>query len=274
MNKLRLLLIIFTLGIISSGCTKESAPPDLPPEGSFVMQIDNMWDDGSPGPIEASMTESRTNFIFAAANVLWWNAVITVQMAVPAASFLESFNHEAEWDRAGKEWIWTYSFDLNEYTYTAELHGKTGDDGINWSMYISKSDVYTDFLWFTGISATDNKSGTWTLNKDPESIVKDEMDTIPFIEINWSVDDDGTAEIKYTNIEENAANFGNYIHYGRTDDIDLDAFYDIYKSWEDNLISIKWNSTENYGRVLSMPHFTDPYWHCWDEFLRNIACED
>jgi len=274
MNKLRLFLIIFTLGIISFGCTKEDAPPDLPPEGSFVMQIDNMWKDGSPGPLEASMSESRTNFIFAAANVLWWNTILTVQMAIPVAAFVEAFNHEAVWDRPSRTWMWMYSFEINGFTYTAELQGKTIDNEVQWSMYISKSDTYTDFLWFSGISDLNNTYGSWNLYKDPEGGGKDSEAGSPFIDINWSINEDGSSEITYTNVEEALTNNGNYIKYGKTTDPDLDAFYDIFIDWEDNLISIKWNTTDHYGRVLSMAHFKDPYWHCWDEFFRNIACDD
>ena len=102
---------------------------------------------------------------------------------------------------------------------------------------------------------------------------KEDPVSIPFLDIQWSVNQDGTSEIKYTNIEVGSTDNGNYIKYGKVDDPDLDAFYDIFRTWEDNVVSIKWNTSLHHGRVMSMKHFQDPYWHCWNEFYENISCE-
>ncbi len=272
MKKIKIFLTIITLGIISSSCVKHQPAPELPPPGSFVMDIDGMWKN-SPEPVSYSGILPRSNFLFAASNIYWWNTVLTVQMFIPVAAFLESFNHEAVWDGTTKSWIWSYPWSLFNDFYEAELHGKVNNDEIEWSMYISKTDDYTDFLWFTGISKTDNSTGTWTINKDPEDNIKDPGNSLPFLNIQWDINPNGTSDITYTNIMEDSADNGNFIRYGKVDDTDLDAFYDIYKTWEDDLINIKWNTTTHYGRVLSMLHFTNPYWHCWDEFFENIACE-
>ncbi len=111
------------------------------------------------------------------------------------------------------------------------------------------------------------------INKDPGGSVKDPEEVSRLLNIEWNQNTDGTSGITYTSALEGSSDNGNYIRYGKVNDTDLDAFYDIYKSWEDNLINIKWNTSTHYGRVLSMQHFTDPYWHCWSESLENIACE-
>lgn len=273
MKELRFILIIAALVIISSGCTKEDAVPDLPPQGSMVMQIDNFWE-GSPSPVTIETETPHSNFLFAAGNVYVWSTVLTLQMAVPVAAYRESFNNEAVWDRSAKEWVWSYDIDFNTTTYSAELHSNTSGDSVNWEMYISKSSGYTDFLWFSGVSNTANTAGSWTLNKDPDNIIKDVDENVPFLVIEWAIEENGTTELTYTNIEESSANNGNYIKYGKLGDPDLDAFYDIYKNWDEEIISIRWNTTDHYGRVLSMTHFQDPYWHCWNESFLNIACED
>ncbi len=272
MKVLKIILISLTLGIISSGCVKEQPVPDLPPSQSFVLEIDNIWKT-SPAPIENSGILSKSNFVFAAATIYWWNTVLTVQMVVPFAAFVESFNHEPIWDKTAQSWVWSYSIDIHNTTYTAELFAETVTDKVNWTMYVSKTDGYTDFLWFTGTSQTDNSSGSWTINNDPDSSNKDDGSIIPFLYIQWNINDDGTSEITYTIIEEESADNGNYIKYGIIDDPDLNAFYDIFRIWEDNVVSIKWNTTLHYGRILSMLHFQDPYWHCWNESQENIACE-
>lgn len=272
MKEFRFILLILTLGILSSGCVKEDAVPDLPPSGSMIMEIDNIWKD-SPSPGTYPSGSPQANFVFAATNVYVWNAVLTIQMAVPVAAFLESFNHTPEWDKSTSSWVWSYTVDLPNTSYTAELFGESKTDEIHWSMYISKTDGFTDFLWFTGISAMDNKSGSWIINMDPDDNLKDPEIGLPFISIQWSKTGDDIAEISYTNIEEESVNNGSYIKYGLTGDSDLNAFYDIYRIWENNTVNIKWNTSTHFGRVLSMAHFQDPYWHCWTETFANIVCE-
>ncbi len=124
MKIIKSILIIIALGLFSSGCTKQQPEPELPPPGSFVMEIDGMWTN-SPAPGDYPGILSTSNFLFAAANIYWWNSVLTVQLAVPVAAFLESFNHEPVWDNTAKAWIWSYSVNVNNDTYLAQLHGKS-----------------------------------------------------------------------------------------------------------------------------------------------------
>ena len=282
MYKLRFLIILITLGIFLSSCTKEDIAPELPPQGSFVLEIDDIWKDQVPEPAAMSpgMPESMKAlsallgafFVYAAASIFWWNTVLTAHLFIPSAAFLESFNHEAVWDRPSGTWNWTYDVDLPLATFSANLRAETSGDIVKWSMFISKSGGYTDFLWFTGESNVNNSSGWWTINKNPEGIKEDEFG-IPYIDIEWNINTDGTSDITYTNIEPESAENGNYITYGIVNDTDLDAYYDIYRKWEENEVNIKWNKELLYGRVLSMNHFQDPYWHCWNQLFKNIACE-
>ncbi len=271
MKELRLFTIAFALAILSSGCVKEQPKPEIPPSSSFVMEIDNIWT-VTPAPLTKTGLDTKSNFIFGAGTIFWWNTILSVQMVIPVAAFMESFNHDPVWDKTALSWVWSYSINVQNTSYTAELFAEIIDDHVNWAMYISKSDGYTDFLWFTGISNTDNSSGAWVINKNPEGI-KDDIVSVPYLDISWSKNEDGTSEITYARVEPGSADNGNYIRYGITDDPDLDANYDIYSAWEDNQVNIKWNTTLHYGRVLSMTHFLNPYWHCWDENFDNIICE-
>ncbi len=272
MKEIRIIIIVITLGIFSSGCVKEAAVPDLPPKASLAMEFDEIWAT-LPAPEAYTKITPPSNFIFAAASIYWWNAILTIQMAVPVAAFSESFNHDPVWDKSSTSWVWSYTLDFQNTSYTAELFAKSETDKINWSMYFSKEDGFTDFLWFSGTSSMDNTSGLWTINKDPDSNIKDPDKTTPYLEIEWNVSEDGIPDIKYTSIEAKSVNNGSYIHYGKISDPDYDAFYDIYRVWEENLVNIKWNTTSHKGRVLSMADYQNPSWHCWDESFKNIACE-
>jgi hypothetical protein len=85
---------------------------------------------------------------------------------------------------------------------------------------------------------------------------------------------DLTYDITYTNVLDNSEDKGSYIFNGVTDDIEHDAFYNLYNIKEDNSIEIKWHRISKYGRVKNAKHFGDDLWHCWDENLDDMICED
>jgi hypothetical protein len=227
----------------------------------MVMNFDGFWKSDFK-----SATLPVSNFFFAAAHVLFWNAAVTLNLAVPVATFLESFNHEPVWNPSGREWIWSYSVTVGSDVYTADLHGKISIGQVDWSMYISKSGGFTNFLWYSGISKFDNTSGTWYLNKSPE-------DPYQFLQIDWVRGPDGTAEITYLNVTQGAEDKGSYITFGITDEIPLTAYYDIYGKANDRLVNIKWDTVSYAGRVKAPHHFMDSDWHCWDTTFLNAVCE-
>lgn len=272
MKKIMILVFALTLGILSTGCDKDVPVPELPPPASFILEIDKIWKN-SPAQNSNYEEVSHSNFIFAASNIYWWNIILSYQMAIPVAAFLESFNHEPVWDKDANSWVWSYTIDVQNASYTAELFAESSSTEIDWSMYISKTDGYSDLLWFSGTSEKDNSSGTWIINSDPDYFSKYPDTSLPFIGIDWKIDQNSHSEITYKNIQEGTADYGNYIRYGTINDPDLDVYYDIYKNWEDDEVNIKWNSSKHHGKVLSMTHFDNPYWHCWNDQLQNIACD-
>jgi len=65
----------------------------------------------------------RSNWVFAALNVGFWNLAGFVGLAVPVAAFEGSIKQTPVKQPDGS-WIWTYSITVQGVTYTAELHGK------------------------------------------------------------------------------------------------------------------------------------------------------
>ena len=146
-------------------------------------------------------------------------------------------------------------------TYTAKLQAKINDGNINWEMYLSKTNDYQDFNWYSGVSKLDGTEGNWTLRKSPDNAVD-------LLSIQWHRNlTTGTADIKYTNIEAGAAEDGGYITYGKTTDPTYDAYYDIYNKGQDNLVEIEWNIAKKNGRIKNAIAFSDTEWHYWDENL-------
>lgn len=262
--------------LLLAGCGSEDVtgsgpePPEIPPVSTFVMDFGDFTESTSftqvSGDGETVLLGATTeNWSFASLNVLVWNTVLTVGLAVPVASFIAAFGKSPVL-HTDSTWVWSYNFFANDVLHLAELHGRAVGDTVTWSMYISKQDAFTDFLWYTGVSDVQVTEGTWTLNNNPD-------DPTPLLDITWHRNpDEGTADITYTNIVPEGPENGGYISYGITGGIPYDAFYDIYNKGADNHTDIEWNRTTKEGRVRDPNHFADSEWHCWDSALEDVDC--
>jgi len=266
---------VFLVGMLpwQTGCNTnplppdDGQPPDIPPASTFVIDFSDFTEGGAPKEVPnrtdptTMQVVSHANWGFAALNVGVWNVIITVGLAVPVATFLESFNHVPEQQPDGT-WVWSYNVNVGGVIHTAELHALAVDGDIEWNMFVSKEGFYTDFSWFSGVSNLVATQGTWTLNKSPD-------DPTPFVGIEWHRNPvDETGDIKYTNIVPEDPENGGYIFHGIVDEV-FDAFYEIYNKGQDNLTNIEWSRTTKDGRVKDLAHFGDEDWHCW-----NTALED
>jgi hypothetical protein len=247
--------------------TQDSEPLEIPPVETFKMNFDSFVGSAAraakTGGYEP-LAYVPSNYGYAAGNVGVWNVLIAVGLAVPVATFIESFNHTPVLQSDGT-WVWSYSVKVAGINHTAELHGKIVDGEVLWEMYVSKEEFYTDFNWFSGTSYLDGTQGTWTLKKSPD-------DPTPLLGIEWSRDlQTQTGDIKYMNIVPDGPENGGYIYYGTTSDPTYDAFYDIYNKGDDDLIEIEWNRTAKNGRVRNLTHFGNEDWHYWDESLQDAT---
>jgi len=132
-------------------------------------------------------------------------------------------------------------------------------------MYITRSGMYEDFLWYSGTSQLDGSSVDWTLYESPS--VPTEL-----LLIEWFKTTETTANIKYTNIKPGGAENGGFIKYGNDSETDLNAYYLIYNKGQDNLTEIEWSQLNKNGRVKDENKFGDIEWHCWDTNLQDIDC--
>jgi hypothetical protein len=252
-----------------SGTGAKPTPPEIPPVSSFVMDFSEFTTSQEYQPSGSDRVGdhmSMHNWSWAATNVLVWNTLITVGLAVPVAAFIESFNHEPTRQPDGT-WVWDYNFTVNQVVHLAELHGRVVEEEVQWEMYISKEGEYTDFLWYWGASDLGATEGTWTLFDNP-------TDPTPLVGIGWHRDPgSGTGDIKYSNVVPEGQENGGYIFYGTTDGDPYDAFYDIYNKGLDNHTEIEWNRTSKAGRVMDANHFGDSDWRCWDSDHQDVSCQ-
>lgn len=246
-------------GLLLSGCSKKGEEPSLPPKSSMMADFSDF--DGAQRTSDT--TETWTH---AAVNVLVWNAILYVNLAVPTAAFNESFKHSAKYNRKSEHWIRSYDFNWAG-KYSAALHGWFEGSQINWEMHISKENDFQDVIWFSGTTQLDGNAGTWTLNKDGNNSVN-------YIGINWSrATASADVSIRFTNILASDPNNGDYIDAGQIqNDPDYDRFYNINRAASGNMIEIKWHHLNQNGRVKDPVHFGDALWHCWDEFHMDTTC--
>lgn len=268
-----LLLIFFISGILLISCSDDNVndpagtPPEIPPLSSFQMDFSPFSALSNLSKVSEIDSASRTHWQWAALNGIVWQTLVTAGMSVPVAAFVESFNHDPEQQNDGR-WLWRYEFTpFTGIKHTAELYGNVDNNGVTWEMYITKENVFQNFLWYKGDSDIFATGGTWTLYAEPNNPTE-------LLGIEWERNkEDSTGNIKYTNIIPNGAENGGYIFYGTMNDHDYDAFYEINNKGQNNITSIKWNRTTHEGRVKDMNHFGNDQWHCWDSNQNNIDCE-
>lgn len=272
-------LIILMLSVsLFQSCTDDEnmdpvgEAPELPAEASFVMPFDGFEDSDTTG-LHRDAAQARTvttfrNWFYSATNVVVWNAVLTINLAIPVGSFREAFNHTPTYQGDGI-WLWAYTFNINNATYVAELRGQFLDaERVEWDMKISQINGFAQVQWYTGIVAVDGSYAEWTLNHQPNNPQN-------FIGIEYNRDlTSGNASIRYTNIIPNSADKGDYIEYREYvgTGVDYNRNYDVYKISQDNMLEIQWNTPANNGRVKNPVEFNDSDWHCWDGELMDMDC--
>ncbi|MFC2087713.1 hypothetical protein ACFLSA_06100 [Bacteroidota bacterium] len=271
MNKsisLLLLVIVFT-AYIFSGCETtngdDEIAPELPPKSTFIMDFSDFQNSSTKSLLLDNESLTRFNHGFAALNVFFWNTFITIGMAIPVASFIESFKHEAVLEGT-KWWKWSYNFKAAGALHKAELHAKLADS-VRWEMYITKENYYTDFLWYYGEMNLEGTEGYWIMSKNPDS-------AISVLRIDWSREiKDSIANIRYLNIEPDGPENGGYISFELTEANPYDARYTIFNKGKNNLVEIEWNRDTKEGRMKDSLLFKDMEWHCWNENLDDVVCE-
>ena len=274
MKKLNLALVLILSIFLLQSCQKDDqiTPVDPDPQGKKAPELPKVESFVMPFSAfsEAEENDSRasSNWVYAASNVAIWNIILTYNLAIPVASFYESFNHDAVYQGSGI-WLWAYDVEDNGTTYHAELYAELlVNNEIKWDMYVSEEGGFQEVHWYTGITAIGGEYASWTLNHDP-------YNPTPCLAIEYLENDgNGFETIRYTNIIPNVPENGGYIEYKEADDnnVDFNRIYDVYKSEIDNLLEINWNHPTHEGRVKDAEYFQDDEWHCWGYNLQNTDC--
>jgi hypothetical protein len=260
--------MLFAVAILFTACKKDddndqSKKPQVPPASSLTMDFNSFSDPSDT--LSGRTFGTYHHWGYAYLTVLGWHTAVSFGMAIPVAAFTEAFNHEAVYNPDANNWLWSYNVTADNSVYLAKLTGEVQADSVYWEMKITRSNVYTDFLWFYGKSSLNNSGGYWILMNNPGNANK-------MLQIDWHRSSDVVGDIKYTNVIPGDAQKGAYIAYG-TSTGNYNRFYKIYNKVANNLTDIEWHHEQKFGHVKDPVHFKDANWHCWDENLRDTQCE-
>jgi hypothetical protein len=247
------LAIIGVSSIISCEKDKKDAP-ELPPESAFIIDLSDFMNQKS--------TPTYANWATAVGTVGFWNIILSATLAVPVASYVEAFNHEPV-RVDNNTWKWSYTVEVDDINYTADLYADVFEAEVHWEMHISQEGGFSNFLWYKGTCDILRTHGNWTLYAGPANNTE-------FMEIEWNHDwENTTGDIRYTNVWTASPGIGDYIYAGITNDTPYNAFYDLYDDSKDNLVKINYNTVTREGSI-----YYDDLWHCWNSSLEDIECPE
>ncbi|MBN2636136.1 MAG: hypothetical protein JXR61_07685 [Prolixibacteraceae bacterium] len=266
------ILIILILGIVIFSCKKDetlNTAPELPP-------VETMIIDFSQFDVSKSAKMTKTNWIYSATTVVFWNVILGNTLAVPVAAFHSAIEHEPV-KIDDLTWQWQYNVDGFTSNYSARLVGKLQSNQIKWEMYIAKTGInaFDEFLWFEGTSGLNGNNGQWLLYHSAEFPDK-------FLQIDWLKDGENIGQIIYTYVREENDNDVPDLYYGSTltyglQDNEFDAYINvhIYNQQQVNYTDtyIEWSRTNFNGRVKAEHYYNNAEWHCWDSEGNDTECD-
>ncbi|WP_339608710.1 hypothetical protein [uncultured Roseivirga sp.] len=273
MKNLKTLSLCLTMAIsvLFVGCSKDSdtnpGAPTLPPQSSIAPDMGSFSSNQENGAANLE-GQDQSNFGFAALNVIFWQSLLTVDLAIPVAAYKEAFNHSFEYLNDEDRWKSEYSATVGDRNITATLYAEKVGASASWKMYLSSEGEFENFLWFSGTSRLDNTSGEWTLFKSPD-------EPRQLLSIDWENENDTEFKLTYNLVDTESDKEGSYIEYGSTDEDAYTHFYDVSivsKADEDYDVSILFNNNTKVGRVKSEAHFNSSDWFCWNESFQNQTC--
>lgn len=251
-----------------AGCKKDKGnPPVLPPAESMLIDFSNFTLSTKSADLPELKGTNEYAWNFAASVAGIWQSIIRSTLFVPVSAFKLAADQSPK-NVSGNLWEWKYTSTFSNVEYSARLTGQTIDAGIEWKLYISKSNGFTDFLWLEGLTQPDGNSGTWTLYHSNETPVQ-------LLKIDWEKTESNVGYIKYTYLK-NDTQKNSFIEYGFTEN-PLNAYYTMNyyngEKWSD--VDIEWSTSFHNGRVRSLDYrWGDPnLWHCWDSNKIDVDCQ-
>jgi hypothetical protein len=266
-----LLYILFSVLLVSIFFCKKELPkaPHLPAVDPFMLNLTS-FEQASNFPLFDSIILNDSvyyNFRKAILSTYYWDSVYVKCLFAPFAVIPLAYYHEPV-SLSGNSWEWTITFTdtINTGNYKASLISvMLQNNQVQWSLYLSETGVFTNFLWGVGISDVNGYSGTWTFKESPDS-----ADNLLLIE--WKQN----SFSKCFNIKKGDSYYNSSISYqispvAANDSLTLNSVLILSGN-----STLEWNTNTYWGHIKNSLLFTvnSNNWHCWKSNYQNkLNCQ-
>ncbi len=243
----------------AAGCgddEKSDTAPTLPSAQSMAMDVSFFMQEQQAPAVPAI----RPNFMAAATRVLVIDAVFTALALPPSAALAIALSTPPSRDDDGS-WWWIYTWRHGSQDYQVRLRGERNDGMVDWEMYLVWPD-HDPWLWYTGSSATEGASGTWTFYD-----LADRTDR-EVARITWEYGGPANAYLRLAVTDSEAENIGDQMTFTVSGADHAISFIDVsaLETW-----SITWN-TETREGSLRVPGYNGGVIACWDGSFQDVTC--
>jgi hypothetical protein len=178
--------------------------------------------------------------------VAWVNVNVQARLLIPEAVLIACLQQPSVYI-GDSTWRWTATGGAGVDAWTAELSAKAvASTPIEWAMRVSGTARALDrFLWFYGECDVAANSGFW-IYYDPESpdLAKET------IECTWSfpAGSDEDRSLDFENVDAEADEYGDVLHYGLADSIATISFTDASAQ---GTTEVRWDLRDGAGRTVT-----------------------
>ena len=258
------LIFLLVLVIALAGCGKDNGvnsdpgePPALPEIQSEAAQPDiSFFEDNQP----KVLAKGDTANYYAARSWALWQAAGTFAFAGSYSGFLMGSNNEEAVYEDGM-WVWEYSYQSEEGSFTMKLTSEEVSDGYKWAMYWSYDDGETsvdNYKILEGTVSEDGSEGNWTFNSLDTETSEERVaytsewtvtsDTESSMRAKW-YDDSGTVTLTASFDKEAPDHTMSYTYPNEPN------------------VTLYWNTDTNEGSFEQGGESS-----CWDENFKDIPC--
>ena len=260
------LALTVPLGILAAcNNSSESNPaeaPTLPSANS--MRADFSLFDQAPVSNTAAATIGGSNFLAAAFSVTVANAVTTLVMAVPVATFAAATSQDPVFEDGA--FHWRYSTVVNGQPFAANLSAQGSGSNSLWEMRISASGTnppLDDFVYYSGSAALSGESGTWHIFDAGQPSANREL-----LRIDWTHANATNWSVVFNNVTTGTPDNGDRLTYDVNGDARSVTFLDASAA---TTTTVEWNAATHIGSIRA-PGFNAGMKACWDAQLQNANC--
>jgi hypothetical protein len=260
----------------SPGDSSQNTPPALPAVSTMQPVLDfygvpepavdpQSLATGKPSEAVLRNAEDHSNWINAYVRAVFVMLSAYDLLEEPAGAFAAAIHSKPQLQDDGS-YLWTYIFVDGEIEYSVFLYGTKGVETVAWRLEVSTNDPaqpLDHFVWFSGETSRDNKSGYWQFYQPAG-----ETEGTEVVRIDWTSTNRHEGSIKATVNGSGIENEGDTVTFTYSK---ATSSIELFDASENFLSSIVWH--HDGSGSLQVPDYNGGETACWDDNQVNVACE-